>query len=92
MHTNFYNARHANDEEEFADAMPAFWQYLENARDKHCDVGRQEETQSGGKGSALLPTLTISNQQQRGPPQLPTTSSMQSGREQQATSVNGGTQ
>ena len=89
---NFNIARHANDEEEFGVAVPTFLQNLGHERDKHCDVGRQEETQSGGKGSALLPTLTISNQQQRGPPQLPTTSSMQSGREQQATSVNGGTQ
>ena len=92
MHTNFHNARHANDEEEFAVAVPTFLQNLGNERDKHCDVGRQEEIQSGGKGSALLPTLTISNQQQRGPPQLPITSSMQRGREQQATSVNGGIQ
>ena len=92
MHTKCHNAKHANDEEEFAVAVPTFLQNLGNERDKHCDVGRQEEFQSGGKGSALLPTLTISNQQQRGPPQLPITSSMQSGREQQATSVNGGIQ
>ena len=73
MHTNFNIARHAHDEEEFAVAVPTFLQNLGNERDKHCDVGRQEESQQilrGGKGSALLPTLTISKQQERGPPNL----------------------
>ena len=46
---------------------------LGNESDKHCDVGGQEESQKilrGGKGSALLPTLTISKQQERGPSNL----------------------
>ena len=70
MRTNFHVARHSNDEEEFAVAVQTLLQNLGNERDKHCDVSRQEEFQSGGKGSAVLPTLTISNQQERGPPNL----------------------
>ena len=73
MHTNFHVARHADDEEKFDAAVPAFLPSLGNERNKNCDIGRQEESQKilrGGKGSALLPTLTISNQQERGPPNL----------------------
>ena len=65
-----------------------------NKRDKHCDVGRQEKSQSGGKRQCGVANAYHFQPAGARPtqPQLPIASSMQSGWEQQATSVNGVTQ